>query len=168
MTLCCRLRQWYRVTIFRKSTLNASVNSYNAALCHFPFRGRKSVQSEGGTIFIALLDAGGKNHVILSEKTFRWYHSCNRVHHRYLTKNVISLSMFRLQLQAARSVTTQSPQPQKFIFNYLNTIRVIVTVSDQNKGKVSESCFFIRSHLLSDCVRVKNGIIFSWGIFASN
>ena len=146
MTLCCRLRQWYRVTIFRKSTLNASVNSYNAALCHFPFRGRKSVQSEGGTIFIALLDAGGKNHVILSEKTFRWYHSYNRIHH--LTKNVISLSMFRLHPQAARSVTTQSPQPQKSIFNYLNTIRVIVTVSDQNKGKVSESCFLF-DHICS-------------------
>ena len=148
MTLCCRPRQWYRVTIFRKSTLNASVNSYNAALCHFPFRVRKSVQSEGGTIFIALLDAGGKNHVILSEKTFRWYHSCNRVHHRYVTKNVISLSMFRLHPQAARSVTTQSPQPQKSIFNYLNTVRVIVMVNDQNKGKVSELCFLF-DHICS-------------------
>ena len=124
------------------------MNSYNAALCHFPFRRRKSVQSEGGTIFIALLDAGGKNHVILSEKTFRWYHSYNRVHHQYLTKNVISLSMFRLHPQAARSVTTHSPQPQKSIFNYLNTIRVIVTVSDQNKGKVSESCFLF-DHICS-------------------
>ena len=122
------------------------MNSYNAALCHFPFRVRKNVQSEGGTIFIALLDAGGKNHVILSEKTFRWYHSCNRVHH--LTKNVISLSMFRLHPLAARSVTTQSPQPQKSIFNYLNTVRVIVTVSDQNKGKVSESCFLF-DHICS-------------------
>ena len=153
MTLCCRLRQWYRVTIFRKSTLNASVNSYNAALCHFPFRGRKSEQSEGGTIFIALLDASGKNHVILSEKTFRWYHSYNRVHH--LTKNVISLSMFRLHPQAARSVTTQSPQPQKSIFNYLNTIRVIVTVSDQNKGKVSESCFYSITFALWLCLGKK-------------
>ena len=63
-------------------------------------------------------------------------------------KNVITLSMFRLQLQAARSVTTHSPQPQKSIFNYLNTIWVIVTVSDQNKGKVSESCFLF-DHICS-------------------